>query len=65
MALFYSWHIHGIWKSKDVGGRLKLIIWGGNTSHKAERGAIFYGGGGFSVCNTAVLKLYCKPYKEL
>ena len=54
-------HIYRIWRSKEVGGRFKVIICGDNTSYKGV-GQFLYGSGGFSRCNTAVLKLHCKPY---
>ena len=55
-------HVYGICRSKE-GGCFKVIIWGGNASHKG--GGNFnkeWGGGGFQLCNTAALKLYCKSY---
>ena len=42
-------------------GCFKVIIWDGNTNHKGG-GTNLIGKAGFSLCNTAVLKLYCKSY---
>ena len=41
----HSCHIYGIWRSKEVGGHVKVIISGGNASRKG--GTIFMGKGGF------------------
>ena len=30
----HSCHIYGIWRSKGIGRRFKVIIWDGNKSHK-------------------------------
>ena len=32
-------HIYGIWRSKEVKECFKIIIWGGNASHKEGGGA--------------------------
>ena len=53
-----SCHVYRICMSKEVWGRFKVIIQGDNASHKRGE-AVFMGEGGFSVCNTDVLKLYC------
>ena len=42
-----------------------VTIWGCNTSHKDDGGGNSNGEGGFALCNTAVLKLYCKSYWRL
>ena len=44
--------------AKKCEGGFKVIIWGGNTSHKRRQ---FLWGIGFSL-NTAVLKIYFKLY---
>ena len=54
-----SCHIYGIWKSKEVGKAIKLPF---GAAMQAMRRDNFYGKGGFLLCNTAVLKLYCKSY---
>ena len=36
MVPCHSCHIYGIWRSKEVEGHFKVIIWGGNASHKGE-----------------------------
>ena len=43
----------------EGGENYKSIIWGGNASHKKDN---FYGKDGFLLCNTTILKLYCKFY---
>ena len=44
MVPWHSCHNFGIWRNKVVEeGRFKVIIWGGNASHK---GGDFYGEGG-------------------
>ena len=49
-------HIYGIWRSKEVWRRFKVIIWGGK---QATRQQLLWRRE-FSLFNTAVLKLYCK-----
>ena len=44
MVLSHSCHIYRIWRSKDVKGCFKVIIWGGNASHK--KGDSSFGNGG-------------------
>ena len=34
MVLCHACHIYGIWGSKEVEGQFRIIIWGGNASHK-------------------------------
>ena len=34
MVPCHSYHIYGIWRSKEIGGCFKVIIWGSNASHK-------------------------------
>ena len=43
MMLCHSCHIYGIWRNKDLGGCFKVIVWGGNASHKDE--GVFMGQG--------------------
>ena len=54
-------HIYGIWKNKEVGGCFKLSF---GMAMQATKGAggNFIGVGAFQLCNTPVLKLYCKSY---
>ena len=54
-----SCHIYGIWRRKEVGKALK---WSFGVVMQATRRDNFYGKEGFSLCNTAVLKLYFKSY---
>ena len=61
MVPCHSCHIYGIWTSKEVGGRFKVITWGGKASHK-EGGGSFHGDGGFLLSDNVILKLYCKFY---
>ena len=44
--------------AKRCGGRFKVVNWSGNACQKS--GGSFYREGGFSLCNTAVLKFYYK-----
>ena len=53
----HSCHIYGIWRSKKVGDALKSSF---GVTMQAAMGDSFYGEGRFSLCNTAVLKHYCK-----
>ena len=50
-----SYHIYGIWRSKEVGKALKSSF---GVAMQATRRSKLYGNEGFSLCNTAVLKLY-------
>ena len=59
MVLCHSCHMYGIWRSKETEKALKSLfgvamqtIWRDNFNGKV----------GFSLCNTAVLKLYCQSY---
>ena len=54
-----SCHIYGIWRSKEAGKALKSSF---GVPMQATRRDSFYGKEGFSLGNTAVLKLYCKSY---
>ena len=54
-----SCHIYGIWSSKEVGDTLKSSL---AVAMQASRRGNFYWKEGLSLCNTAVLKLYCKSY---
>ena len=48
MVPCHSCNIYGIWRSKEVGGRFKVIICGGNASHKVKgTGQFLWGKGGF------------------
>ena len=59
MVLCCSCHIYGIWRSKEVEKTLKLSFGVAKQATKREN---FYAKEGFSLCNTAVSKLYCKSY---
>ena len=61
MVSCHSCHICGICRSKEVGGGDSLKSSFG-VAMQATRTDSFYGEGGFSLCNTAVLKFYCKSY---
>ena len=50
-----SYHIYGIWRSKEVGKALKSSF---EVAMQATRRSKLYGNEGFSLCNTDVLKLY-------
>ena len=52
-------HIYGIWRGKEVWKALTLSY---GVTIQAIRRDNFHGKKGFSLCNTAVLKLYCKSY---
>ena len=54
-----SCHIYGIWRSKEAGKALKSSF---GVPMQATMRVNFYGKEEFSLCNTAVLKLYCKSY---
>ena len=56
---YESCHIYGIWSSKEMGDTLKSSL---AVAMQATRRDNFYGKERFSLCNTAVLKLYCKSY---
>ena len=45
MVPCHSCHIYGIWTSKEVGGRFKVITWGGKASHKEGGGQFSWGRG--------------------
>ena len=60
MVPCHSCHIYGIWRSKEVGDVLKSSF--EVATQTAREGDSFYEKGGFSLCNTAVLKPYCKSY---
>ena len=53
--------IYGIWRSKEVGDALKSSF---GVVIQAKNGGwvSFHSEGGLSLCNTSVLKLYCKSY---
>ena len=51
---------YGIYRRKEVGGTLYSSF--GVAMQPTQRGIIFMAKGEFSLCNTAVLKLYCKYY---
>ena len=59
MGLCHSCHIHGIWRSKGVEKVSKSSF---GVAMLATSRDTFYGKEGFLLCNTAVLKLYCKSY---
>ena len=59
MVPCHSCHIYWIWRNKEVGETLKLSF---GVAMQAKRKDNFYGKKGFSLCNTAVLKLYCNSY---
>ena len=48
--------------AKRRGGRIKVINWGGNASHK--RGTLFLGrrGEGVLTMYCSIVKFYCKSY---
>ena len=54
-----SCHIYGIWKRKALGDALNSLI---GVAMQTTGRDNFYGKGGFSLCNTALLKLYCNFY---
>ena len=53
----HSCHIYRNLRSKEVGEALKPLF--GMTKQATNGGDSFYGEGGFSLCNAAVLKHYC------
>ena len=55
IVLCHCCHIYGTSKSKEMGEHFKVIIWGGKPQKKWTAFM-----GGFSLCKTAILKLYCK-----
>ena len=57
-------HIYGIWWSREVGDALKLSF-GVTMQATGEERAILMGKWRFPLCNTAVVKLYCKSYRAL
>ena len=59
LSYCHSCHIYGIWRSKEVGDALKKSFW--VVMQATSRDNVF-GKEGFSLCNTVVLKHYCKSY---
>ena len=56
-SLIYFSYLWDLEQEKGREGCFKVIIWGLNAAHN---GGVLIGG--FSLCDTAVLKLYNKPY---
>ena len=59
MVPCHSCHTYGISRGKKVGDALKSLF---RVAMQATRRENVYGKDGFSLCNTAVLKLYCTSY---
>ena len=59
MVPCHNYHIYGIWGSKEVSKSLKSSF--GLAMQALMRDSL-YGEEEFSLCNTAVLKLYCKSF---
>ena len=64
MVLCHICQIYGIWRSKKVWDAL-MSSFGVEMQATRGRGTNLIGKRGFPLCNTAVLKLYCKSYLEL
>ena len=63
MVPCHSSHIYGICRNKEMGGKDLKSSFG--VAMQAISKDNFYGKDGFSLCNTAALKLYCKTYCAL
>ena len=57
MVPYHISHIYGIWRSKEVVKAVKSLF---GVAMQAIRRDNFFGKVVFSLCITAVLKLYCK-----
>ena len=60
MVPCHSCHIYEIWRNKEVGDTLRSSF--GMAAQVPNREWEFLLEGDFSLCNTAVLKIYCKSY---